>query len=440
MSRFTRRTWIIGLAALSLAALTAVSASAPAVGPSRILLGWAGDPATSCAATWRTAEAVTEPRAQVAVAPAGPLIADVAVTVAARSSRVTLASGAVVYHHRATFDHLAPATRHVYRVGDGRTWSEWFEFTTASPGPAPFRFIYLGDAQNGLNDTWPRTVRAAYARAPDARLITFAGDLVAEGYDDGLWEQWANGLGFVAASVPILPVPGNHDEHRAPGTPEAGKVMDVAPVWRAQFATPDNGPALPGLEGQNYWLDYQGVRFIAVDVNPFANEDYVESERDRVRTAVVAWLEGLVAHNPNRWTIVVQHQPLFPVAKDRDYPALRSMLGALYDRYHVDLVLQGHDHAYSRTHKVRGGQAVGPAEPGTVYVISVCGSKMYETTDRYAGIMARLLTRMQLYQIISVDGDRLGFDSYSDDGRRIDAFELVKTAGGSVLREIGEAR
>jgi hypothetical protein len=69
------------------------------------------------------------------------------------------------------------------------------------------------------------------------------------------------------------------------------------------------------------------VRFIAIDAKPFANEDSLESERARVPKAELAWLEATLENTPNPWTIVVQHQPLFPVTDDRDYPELRGALG-----------------------------------------------------------------------------------------------------------------
>jgi hypothetical protein len=303
--------------------------------------------------------------------------------------------------------------------------------TTASAVPAPFRFLYLGDAQNGLSDTWPRVIRAAYAAVPDARLIVYAGDLLEEGYDDALWGAWAKGLGFIAASVPSLPAPGNHDLHRPPDSSDSEKVFEASPLWRAHFALPDNGPAgLSELAGQNYYVDYQGVRFIALDANPFANDDYVESERARVQGAELAWLRRVLATNPNRWTIVVQHQSLYPLARGRDYAEMRTALGAVYDQFHVDLVLMGHDHVYARTHKVFAERTVAPGEPGTIYAISVSGSKMYTVATKREALMAAVLEHAQLFQVIAIDGGRLSYESHGADGELVDAFDLTKTAPG----------
>lgn len=431
MKRTHRRivgAWFIALliASLPLGNHVAAQDSASAA-PTRIVLGWAGNPATSQGVTWRTTAAIATPQAQVALAVAAPDLAKSATTVAGNSTTVDLYPSGTVYHHVARLEGLRPATRYLYRVGDGTTWSEWLAFVTASDQPAPFRFIYIGDAQNGLADVFPRTIRAAYAQAPDARLVVDAGDLLAEGYDDRLWDEWIRAFGFVAGSVPNLPVPGNHDEHRAPGSPDAKKVQAVSALWNAHFALPSNGPAdLGSLASQFYFLDYQGVRFICLDVNPFANADYVEAERARVQASVTAWLRLALANNPNRWTIVVQHQPIYDVAKDRDSPEMRAVLGALYDEYHVDLVLQGHDHAYARSYKLNAGRRVGDNEPGTVYMLSVSGSKMYAVTDRQEGRMAKIIEGMQLYQVVSVEEGRLTVRSFGADGQCVDSFQIAK--------------
>ncbi len=399
---------------------------APDQQPTRIILGFAGSPATSLAVTWRTSRAVSSASAQIA--PDGPASTfDTVATTNASSAKVDLFGGGSAYHHTARFDGLRPATRYVYRVGAGAVWSEWFRVMTAAATPEPFRFLFFGDAQNGLEDVWPRTVRAAHDRAPDARFIIEAGDIVAEGYDDNLWRQWSAGLASIAASVPSLPVPGNHDEHRPATAADAGKVLQPSELWRAHFPLPGNGPKdLGELAKPFYYVDYQGVRLIALDSNPFANADYVEGMRARVRASVVAWLRGVLSNNPNRWTIVVQHHPIYPVAKGRDYPELRAALAPLYDEFHVDLVLQGHDHAYARSHPVQSGRIAGAGEQGTTYLIAVSGSKMYEIDTPYAGLMKKMLTHVPSYQVIAVDGGTLRFQSYSADGQSVDAFELNK--------------
>jgi hypothetical protein len=250
---------------------SSASPAAANTAPVRIVLGWAGDPAISQAVTWRTADPVASPQVQIAPAAQGCAGAAGSVrTVAAEPRVVWVGSRRNVTHYKADFSGLTPSTRYAYRVC-GSSFSHWHCFSTASADPAPFRFIYLGDAQNGFDKKWPRVVRAAFAAAPDARFVVHAGDLVDEGYDDRQWRAWLAGLGAKATEVPGVPVPGNHDVTRS----ALNRVFAAPDLWNAHFALPANGPAeLPELAGQSYFLDYQGVRVVALDVNAFANDDF----------------------------------------------------------------------------------------------------------------------------------------------------------------------
>jgi 3',5'-cyclic AMP phosphodiesterase CpdA len=271
-------------------------------------------------------------------------------------------------------------------------------------------------------------VRAAAAAVPDARFVVHAGDLVAEGYDDSLWQAWTDAMQPLSFAIPNLPVPGNHDLHRSPSVDASGAVFGASPLWRAHFALPDNGPAVPEeLAGHSYALDYQGVRIVAVDVNAFANGDYLPGERQRVREAQVAWVRRALAANASRWTIVVEHEPVFPAAKKRDYPDLRAALQPIYEQGGVDLVLQGHDHLYARTHKVRGSAVVAAGARGIIYTIAVAGSKRYAVDTLYAGLMAVLREDTATFQVIGVSPSRLSYESRTPGGELVDAFEITKT-------------
>ncbi len=392
--------------------------------PSRIILTWAGNPARTQAVTWRTQSPLESPQAQIA-----RFTADPGFEQAASAVRGSIAAAG---RYVVNFEGLEPGTKYCYRVGDGQAWSEWNVFRTASDKPEPFRFLYVGDAQNSIKSLWSRTIRTAYATAPEARFIVHAGDLVAEGYDDSLWGEWCEAMGFLSATVPSVPVPGNHDLHRAPGTQDSKAVLSVSPIWRWQFALPANGPAVEELRSQSYYLDYQGVRFVALDVNVFANESFDAGAKERVERKQLEWLNEVLGNNPNHWTIVVQHQPIYDIAKGREYPEMRAALAPLYEKYGVDLVLQGHDHSYGRTHKVAGGRVVDPSAPGVVYAISVSGPKMYEPEEQHRELMAQVIAHKQFFQTIEVAPSRLLYTAYSIDGAVADSFELRKSGKQSV--------
>jgi len=121
--------------------------------------------------------------------------------------------------YRANLEGLKPETHYLYRVGDGKNWGEWNGFRTASDQPKKFGFIYVGDAQNDIKSRWSRVIREAYAKAPKAAFIVHAGDLVSEGYKDDLWGEWYDSMGFIAATMPSLPVAGNHELEKPQARP-----------------------------------------------------------------------------------------------------------------------------------------------------------------------------------------------------------------------------
>jgi len=404
--------------------------------PSRIILTWAGDPATTQAVSWRTETPLQSPQAQIAKLDANPAFEKTAKTVAGIAATDDLGNGKTAGHYAIKFDGLEPGTKYCYRVGDGKAWSEWNVFLTASAKADPFHFIYVGDAQNSIRSLWSRTIRSAFAAAPDARFIVHAGDLVAEGYDDRLWGEWCDALEFISAWIPSLPVPGNHDLHRPPTAPDAKLVLSASPLWARHFVLPANGPEAEELRSQSYFLDYQGVRFVALDVNAFANESFEPGARKSIQEKELAWLEKVLGENRNRWTIVVQHQTIYSVAKEREYSEMRAALVPIYEKHHVDLVLQGHDHAYARTHKISGGRVVAASAPGVIYVISVSGPKMYDFDNTFEKLMARMVGQKQFYQIVDVSQDRMQFTAYSVDGGIEDRFILEKNGTGTTYTNI----
>lgn len=180
----------------------------PTALPDRIVLTWSDDPATTQAVTWRTSTNVQRAYAQIAVATSGPQTATqelVAVTEPFESDL------GVAHYHGVEFRGLQPSTLYAYRVGDATNWSEWLHFRTAKSGPAPFTFLYIGDAQNDIRTHWSRVFREAFREAPRAAFTLHAGDLVNVANRDAEWGEWFGAPGWVNAVVPVLPTPGNHE-------------------------------------------------------------------------------------------------------------------------------------------------------------------------------------------------------------------------------------
>jgi hypothetical protein len=401
----------------------------PGTMPDRVILCMTDDPAHRMAVTWRTSLENQAAIAQFAVAEAGPKFTSRLRTVVARSTTLKSNNGLALYHE-ATLDELMPDSSYVYRVGDGVNFTEWYQFRTASNGREPFTFIYFGDAQNDLKQHWSRVIRQSQSDAPKARFFLHAGDLVNSGAADSEWGEWCHAGGFLHAQIACVATPGNHEYSGAPrpkladvvkdpiGTLTAQRKSNLTAHWRAMFSFPENGPA--GLEESAYWFDYQGARFVSLNSN-------VEQEKQ------AEWLEHVLADNPNRWTILTFHHPIFSTAKGRDNKKLRETWQPVFDRCHIDLVLQGHDHTYGRSGMLEtnlpAGLQVTDSDHGTVYVVSVSGPKSYTVEDH--PWMHEHGTGRQLYQIITIDGDTLHYESRTAAGELYDIFELRKQSDRS---------
>jgi len=390
----------------------------PQMEPQRAVLTITEDPRTSATITWRTDYEAVAARAEVVRMAADPEFdrgESACKRASAETRRLKTPDGREVFYHSAVFRNLQPGTPYAWRIVEERGYTEWVHFRTACDGPEPFRFIYLGDAQNSLNLRWPRVIRGAFARCPDAQLALHGGDLVNVADSDEEWRDWFAMGGWHHGSAGCLAVPGNHEY----GKPVGSFMSRITPFWNAQFRTRPTGMEdSADLRGTAWMLDWQGVRFVGLN-----------SMRDILRQA--QWLDNeALADNPNRWTVVMFHHPIHCCVRTRDNPIIRTLWEPILDRHKVDLVLQGHDHAYSRSGKVIGSQLQGNEQPGRVYVTSVSGSKMYRINTERVDLFRRLKQDRQMYHIAEVNGDVLRFESWMADGQPFETFELHKQANG----------
>ncbi|WAC48007.1 metallophosphoesterase family protein [Asticcacaulis sp. SL142] len=400
---------------------------AATVEPERIILNLTGDPQHEMAITWRSATGSAPGKVQFAVSEPGPNFVARATEVAAKTEALTLdvqeQAGFQATYNSVVLTGLKPATRYVYRVGDGTHWSEWFQFSTAGKAGDKFTFIYLGDAQNNVKEHWSRVLREALREDGKASFMLHAGDLINRHASDREWGEWFSAGGFIHAQTPSIMTPGNHEY----GRPIDDTGARLSPQWRAQYTLPENGPeGRAKLKETAFYVDYQGVRVISIDA-PLLHGDEAE------RAAQVQWLDKILANNPNTWTVISLHFPLYSSEPDRDNPRVREALKPLIDKYKVDLLLQGHDHGYARGAAPTARSKQNPKDDATVYVVSVAGPKMYAVSD--LAWADRKASQTQLFQVLTVEGKSLNYKAFTANGELYDAFSLTKDAKGRKTRK-----
>ncbi|MCA0234346.1 MAG: metallophosphoesterase family protein [Bacteroidetes bacterium] len=409
---------VFGLLLGSFLALTSAAQThkpyTPSPYPDRVIMGWQeNNAATSQSVNWRTDSTIVAAIGAIHEADASPDFVKKATLVPATTETVVV-DGKRVLYHTVHFTNLKPNTKYSYRVGAGEYWSEWFHFKTANDQAVPFSFLYFGDAQNDIRSLWSRTIRGAYSAMPSVSLMIHAGDLITTSNADWQWGEWFEAGGWINGMVPTLASPGNHEYFRDPATNKSSLSIH----WRPSFVLPENGPT--SLKETAYYFDYQGVRFVSLNSQAALLDANVLEEQAK-------WLVSVLEKNPNRWTIVTHHHPIYSTANGRNNDEWRLKMEPIYKKYNVDLVLQGHDHTYGRGLNMPLGQSRKYPD-GPIYVVSVSGPKMY--TIGLQDWMDRAGSNTQLYQIISVDGNKLSYKAYTVAGELYDVFDLTKNAGG----------
>jgi len=374
--------------------------------PEHLVLTWSDDPRSTQTIQWRTSSRIKRGVVRYQPKAAGAILDEKSArTKRARTevlSTPTLVNDPLIKRHTVELRGLKPGTTYVYSVGDGSAdgWTEPAEFTTAPAGAVPFSFVYMGDAQNGL-DQWGILLRNAFTARPDAAFYLMAGDLVNRGAERWDWDSFFENSKGVFDRRQLVPALGNHECQG--GEPR---------LYLEHFALPHNGPI--GLQPERaYAFEYSNANFIILD----SNLDPAKQ---------TAWLEKQLANTKAVWKFVSYHHPAYSSSGNRNNLELRNVWTPIFDKYHVDLALQGHDHAYLRTYPMRAQQRVKDPKDGTIYIISVSGTKHYDQPKHdYTEVG---FTKLSTYQVldIHINGNKLVYRAHDIDGKVRDEFVIEK--------------
>lgn len=372
--------------------------------PDQVCLTWSNDPKTSQTIQWRTATSVLENEVQFRLkdAPEDKASAVKAESIVLEDALIT--NDPSSRRFTASLTGLTPGTTYAYRAGNPEAdlWTEWAEFTTAPDGTPAFSFVYMGDPQVGFPE-WGRLLRQSLERHPEIAFYVLAGDLVNRGNERNDWDAFFHASAGVLDRRPVVPTIGNHEYSR-----------ETDPrLYRQMFALPLSGPDTVPAE-HAYSFEYGNAQFVVLDSNQSA-----EAQRP--------WLEEQLAETKATWKFAVYHHPAYSSAPNRDNDDVRTYWGDLFDRYHVDLALQGHDHAYLRTYPVKGEEVVDSPAEGTIYAVSVSGTKFYEQAEsEYTAVG---FTDIQTYQLIQIETEgvnKLTYRAYDIDGKVRDEVVITK--------------
>ena len=395
----------------------------PSKDPDRVILTFHGDPATKRAVTWRTDKSISNAVAQIAEATVNSKFTEKAKTLNAVTEPFDLGqykgnTSLLVHYHSVIFEGLKPNTLYAYRVGDGdKYWSEWIQFRTAKTEYSPTQFVYFGDAQNDVLAHWSRVIRMAYQTAPNSAFVIHAGDLINNAHRDYEWAEWYKAGGFIHSQWTAIPVVGNHEFWSV----AKGEPRKLSIQWKPQFTLPVEKDLNTALHETVYTVDYQDIRIIVLNSN-----DQLEDQ--------TSYVERQLKNSTAKWNIITCHHSVFSPAKGRDFQFARKHWKPLFDKYNVDLVLNGHDHTYARGHvPTRTANTKSNNDLGTVYVTSVSGPKQYSldreqmksySSDGYQPDKAA--EQIQFFQVITIEDNKLTYIAYTALGEEYDRAVITK--------------
>lgn len=266
--------------------------------------------------------------------------------------------------NKATISGLAAQTTYYYKVDD----KEIKSFKTGNTDK--FRFAFVGDPQigssneqkgKGLKDpeaiqkfniaqsnavandsyNWSQTLNKI--QSAGTAFIVSAGDQIqttkkkAPGNSSTTSEiEYAGYLSpDVLTSLPVATTVGNHDADNA--------------NYKYHFNVPNSSNLGSNkIVGGDYYFTYGDVLFMMLNTQDTNSAEHIQ------------FIQNTVAKNANcKWKVVTLHQDIYGSAEHSNEPEivnLRYALTPTFEKYGVDAVLTGHDHAYSRSKFLSGNQ------------------------------------------------------------------------------------
>ncbi|HEY0217307.1 MAG TPA: metallophosphoesterase family protein [Cellulomonas sp.] len=377
---------------LALAVGTAVAVGGFAVAPAvaadpttytGIILGVGADESQRIV-TWYTSDDTTQ---VVQLAPTSAVVGGVfpgdARTFTATGTANIATSGG--FNRHATLSGLTENTPYSYRVGTADGWSTAYSFSTQS-FEGDYDFLFFGDPQIGSSgDTakdqagWVDTMNVALAADPQAEILVSGGDQVETANTESQWDA------FLAPDqlrqYPWAATIGNHDV--------GGK------AYEQHLATPNtdrsasyyvNGDPTSNTSGGDYWYIYKDVLFIDLNSNSYATSS--GGGGDEAHLSYVT--DVIDQHGAEaKYTVLVYHHAIYSAAshaKDSDNRVRRTDFPTAFSNLGVDLVLQGHDHVYTRSYLIKNGEkADADEQPGAADVYAGPGGVLYVTANSASG-------------------------------------------------------
>jgi len=373
--------------------------------------------------------------------------------------------GQQFYTNKVTVTGIERNSVYYYQRHINGKWDEIVEFKTYDPDN--FKFIFVGDPQIGgssnrasskdkhrllsipegtRNDAfnWNMTITNSFKFTGQPSLLLSAGDqadkecsdLAEESYYHHETQFSALLLPEKMRTIPSAMAVGNHESY--------------TDSYRYHFNLPNPTIDFVGkssiVPGYNYFFKFNNVLVVVLETNYNKCVDFIKTIE-----------EAITKYPETEWRIAMFHHDIYgngymhssePYIKD----TLRKCLTEQFDKYHFDLVINGHDHVYTASHfisytKETGGYnyheiekgKVNKSPKGTLFVTANCstGSKLYtfvnESRDYVYNYEQTFTSTFGVLDFLKEDGKvRLTVNSYEVESLKLtDGPYIIEKPEGS---------
>jgi hypothetical protein len=334
-------------------------------------------------------------------------------------NNVTIAADQIYdgkHWHSATITGLSEDTTYFYKIftnnQDLTPWTEITFSTAPSSSTSPFTFVAFGDSRSEAPYKLPNP--AAWEVAAELELHQFdfvihSGDLVHSGGicsgDDSSWNQYIRTYFDLYKETlgdsPFLPAIGGHE------------LLGDSCGYQAYtelFQLPTNAPV--GYKEQYYSFDWGNTHISSLDVY----QDFYPGSPQ------YNWLINDLQTTSQTWKIVIFHEPPYSAGANGSSLDIRNQLVPVFETYGVDVVFNGHEHAYQRTCPILNNACTTTEDGGVVYLVTGgAGANLYNVDEDWFTLYADSIHH---FTKVEVTDCRMRFEAISNEGNIFDSYEI----------------